>query len=135
MGLSITGKINAKPNADRIIMKEMEFFSRIGVLSFEKEQGQVFILDVTFVCNSIQACITDRLDQTIDYSAAYSAIQNYMETATCDLIEKAAGDLAEILLDLFPQAAEVTVLIRKPNAPIKGIFAFMGVEITRSSNH
>ena len=54
------------------------------------------------------------------YSAAISKI----------LIERAASRVAEAILEEFPVEA-VTVLLKKPRAPIAADFAYVAVEITR----
>ena len=47
-----------------------------------------------------------------------------------DLIERAATRIAEALLAEFP-AEEVTVLLKKPRAPVGADFDYMAVEITK----
>lgn len=116
---------------DRVILKGMVFYSHVGVLPHEKEKGQDFELDVVFYCHTIQAAKTDEIGQTIDYGQAYRLIKKIVEEATCDLIEKLADLVADMLLQTFLLAAAVTVTVKKPHAPIDGQFEYMGVSITR----
>lgn len=116
---------------DKIIMEGMVFHGHVGVLDFEKANGQSFVLDITFYCRQIDACSTDRLDQTVDYSQAYELARSIVEQADCDLIERLAGILAEAMLKNFPLALAVEITVRKPQAPIQGEFKAMGVQIIR----
>lgn len=47
-----------------------------------------------------------------------------------NLIERAASRVAEAILQEFPVSA-VTVLLKKPRAPIAADFDYVAVEITR----
>lgn len=116
---------------DQIIMKGMLFHSHVGVLDFEKENGQTFVIDVTLYGDRLAACESDDLAQTIDYGKAYEIIRRIMATARYDLIERLAGAIAEALLCAFSLACAVEITVRKPEAPVKGRFAYMGVRIYR----
>ena len=116
---------------DQIIMKGMLFHSHVGVLDFEKENGQTFEIDVILYSDRLAACESDNLAQTIDYGKAYEIIRQIMASARYDLIERLAGAIAEALLCAFNLAFAVELTVRKPQAPIKGRFSFMGVRIYR----
>lgn len=120
-----------QPVHDQIILKHMVFHSHVGVLDFEKQNGQDFDLDVILFCRRLEAANTDKLSQTIDYGKVYDVVREITEQAHFDLIERLAGAIAEILLQSFQLAAAVEVLVRKPTAPIEGQFAYMGVRIYR----
>ena len=59
-------------------------------------------------------------------------IVRVMQTEKDDLIERAATRVAEAILTEFPAVREVTVLLKKPRAPIAADFDYVAVEITRS---
>ena len=120
-----------QPARDQIILKHMVFHSHVGVLDFEKQNGQDFDLDVILFCGRLEATETDKLSQTIDYGKVYDVVREITEQAHFDLIERLAGAIAEILLQSFQLAAAVEVLVRKPTAPIEGQFAYMGIRIYR----
>jgi dihydroneopterin aldolase len=116
---------------DRILLEGMLFHGYVGVNDFEKKDGQPFQVDLQLFCDELQACETDRLEQTIDYGKIFDLVASTVEQAHFDLIERLAGKIAENVLSAFTlvKAAEVTV--RKPKAPIKGNFSAMGVQIFR----
>lgn len=116
---------------DQIILSRMVFFSHVGVLDFEKENGQSFDLDLTLYCQRIRATDTDDLTETVDYGKVYQLVREITEPARFDLIERLAGAIADAVLCSFSQVEAVDVLVRKPSAPIEGAFAYMGVKIRR----
>lgn len=116
---------------DCILMLGMVFHGHVGVLDIEKQNGQAFEVDITIYCRRLAAVNSDQLTETIDYGDAYQLVRQIVESARCDLIERLAGMIAEVLFDRYPlaQAAEITV--RKPEAPINGQFSAMGIKIYR----
>jgi dihydroneopterin aldolase len=120
-----------KDKRDRIIMQGMVFYGYVGMLDFEKKNGQPFEVDAVLLCHELPACKSDRLDQTIDYSEAYAIIRQIVETANCSLIENLAEKIAVSLLDRLSLAEAVDISVRKPQAPIDGQFTAMGIRIFR----
>ena len=116
---------------DKIILSHMVFHSHVGVLDFEKANGQDFDLDVTLFCRRIKATDTDNLSETVDYGQVYQVIRLITEEARFDLIERLAGAVADAVLQSFLMVDAIEVLVRKPSAPIDGRFAYMGVRIYR----
>ena len=116
---------------DQIKLEGLVFFSHVGVLPEEKQNGQEFVIDVTFYCRRLAATATDLLAQTIDYGQAYQVIRQIVESARFDLIERLAGAIADSLLQTYRLAMAVDVIVRKPHAPVPGRFAAMSVQIRR----
>lgn len=116
---------------DQIRLEGMEFHGHVGVHSFEKMDGQPFILDVVLFCRHLQACESDHLEDTVDYGDVFTHVARIVETADYDLIEKLAGEVAAVLLEKFDLADAVEVTVRKPKAPIQGRFSAVGVNIRR----
>ena len=117
---------------DQVIMQGLTFYTYVGVLPVEKEKGQPFILDIVFHCGRIEAAESDDLTKTIHYGHAYALVKDIVENSRCDLIEKLAGDVAAALLAEYELARAVEVTVRKPKAPVPGIFDFMACKIWRS---
>lgn len=116
---------------DQILLNGMVFHSHVGVFPEEKQKGQAFILDVVLHCERLPATGTDILAQTIDYGQAYALIKEIVEQARYNLIERLAGAVADSLLHSFRIAVAVDVTVRKPQAPVDGVFDYMGVRIFR----
>jgi dihydroneopterin aldolase len=51
------------------------------------------------------------------------------------LIERLAESIAQFILNKYKNVEKTKILVKKPQAPIKGEFDWMGVEIERSRKH
>lgn len=115
---------------DKIYIKGLRVYAYHGVNASEQEKGQPFELDITLGYDLSAAGATDDLSKTINYSKVSKRALAVMLAEKNALIERAATRVAETLLTEFP-AEEVTVLLKKPRAPIAADFDYVAVEITR----
>lgn len=118
---------------DKIYIKGLRVFAYHGVNPPEKEKGQPFELDITLSVDLSAAGESDDLTKTINYSTVSKRAIATMLAEKNDLIERAATRVAEAILAEFP-AEEVTVLLKKPRAPIAADFDYVAVEITRRAS-
>lgn len=116
---------------DKIIIKGLRVFAYHGVNPEEKENGQMFELDITMTADLSRACGSDDLADTVNYAKVTKLITATMQKERNDLIERAAGRVADAILENHP-VKSVTVLLKKPEAPMKADFDYVAVEITRS---
>lgn len=116
---------------DRILMQGMSFYGFTGVLPFEKQNGQTFLVDVEMELPPIPACETDDLCDTVSYADAYEIVRSIVENERFNLVERLCGVICERLLSAFDRIEGVTATVRKPHAPIDGVFEAMGVRISR----
>ncbi|MDE5618651.1 MAG: 2-amino-4-hydroxy-6-hydroxymethyldihydropteridine diphosphokinase [Clostridia bacterium] len=91
-------------------------YGHIGVYDEEKRDGQPFVVDFTLYKDTLDA--GDRLEATIDYSAAARIVKSYVEETKCDLIESVAYALACKLLNSYECLKGVSVTVHKPCAPL-----------------
>lgn len=117
---------------DKIFIRGMRFFGRIGYFEHEKQSGQEFIVNVTIFTDLREAGRTDQLDKTVHYGEVFDKAKALMDEARCDLIETYAESLAQRVLQDYAMVKKVVVGIDKPDAPIDGSFQSVGVEIERS---
>lgn len=117
---------------DQIQIRGLRIFAYHGVNPEEKEQGQTFVLDITLYTDLKKPGRTDDLADTINYSKATKCAARVMEEGPYDLIERVAARVAQQLLEDFPTVEQVTVLLKKPQAPVKADFDYMAVEVTRT---
>jgi 7,8-dihydroneopterin aldolase/epimerase/oxygenase len=115
---------------DRIILHDMVFLGRHGVLEQEQREAQPFHVDVELNLDLQPAGMDDDLTRTVDYGVVFETCRSIVESTSFRLIEALAEAIALELLADFP-ILEVTVRVRKPNAPIEGTLAYAGVEIQR----
>ncbi len=119
--------------ADRIILNGMQFYGYHGVMPAEQELGQPFIVDLEMYCDLREAGEKDDLTKTVDYSHVYELVQGIVTGEPFQLIEALAERIAAVVLAEFP-LKQVLVRVRKPHAPLKGIFTDVAVEIRRFKN-
>lgn len=115
-------------------MKNMKFYGYHGVLPEEQAAGQNFIIDTELFVDLSKASATDDLEDTVNYGEVYSVIADITKNCKFRLIEKLADSIAREILSRYKKVAEITVTVKKPQAPIDGEFDWMGVKIGRSRN-
>ena len=117
---------------DRIIMKNLAFYAYHGAMEEEKVLGQKFFIDAEIYVDLSKAGKSDEVEDTVHYGEVYDIIKNIVENYRFKLIETLAETIASSVLDGFIKVQEVNVTIRKLEAPVPGIFDYVGVEIRRS---
>ncbi len=118
--------------SDRIVLHNMVFQGTHGVLEQEQREPQPFHLDVELAVSLQQAGVDDDLARTVDYGRVFEVCRQIVESTRFHLVEAIAEAIAHEVLAEFGPVTEVTVRVRKPQAPIEGTFDWVGVEIRRS---
>ncbi|MDK2824658.1 MAG: 7,8-dihydroneopterin aldolase/epimerase/oxygenase [Clostridia bacterium] len=119
---------------DKIIMKNLAFYGYHGVLKAENQLGQKFFIDVEIELDLKEAGKTDDVEKTVNYAEIYEVIKDIILNQRFNLIEALAENIAENILQKFTKVEQVVINVRKPEAPVKGIFDYFGVEIRRMRN-
>lgn len=119
---------------DKILVRGLEIFAYHGVNPEEKIEGQRFILDITADVDLSKPCITDNVDDTVSYAKIIKEAAKIFTSQKDDLLERASRRVAEGLLQAFDKIESVTILLKKPDAPIKADFDYVAVEITLGRN-
>ena len=114
---------------DKIIVKGLKIFAYHGVNPEEKAQGQEFILDITAKADLSLPRESDNVDDTVSYAKIIKEATRVFTLQKDDLIERAAQRVATALLEKFDKIQEITVTLKKPQAPIKASFDYVAVEI------
>lgn len=116
---------------DKILLKNMSFFGYHGVLEEEKKMGQRFFVDATLFLSLLDAGETDDLKHTVHYGVAYEIIKNQVEKNRYDLIEALGENICKDLFAAFDLIEKIILQIRKPSAPVVGLFDYMAIELER----
>jgi len=115
---------------DELTITGIECHGHHGVFDFERERGQVFVIDLTLGLDTTAAARSDDLQDTVDYGSLVAAVAEAVETDPVDLIETLAQRIAGVcLLDARVEWTRVTV--HKPDAPIEATFSDVTLSITR----
>lgn len=116
---------------DAILLQNLIFHARHGVLPSEADLGQRFEIDLELELDTVPAGHSDQVRDTVNYAQAYEIVRTICETRRFNLIEALAETLAGELLRTFPRIDGVVITVRKPGAPIRGLFDHVGVRIRR----
>ena len=116
---------------DRIFLHGMRFMACHGALPHEREVPQAFEADAELGLDLREAGEPDDLRNPVTSAAGYAVIRHVIEGAPKALIEALAEEAAAQSLATFPRIRSVTLTVHKPAAPIAGIFADVGVSLTR----
>lgn len=115
---------------DQIRLTGIRAAGKHGVLDFEHERAQTFVVDATLFLDLAPAGKTDDLNDTVDYGAIAKGIVAIIEGEHVDLIEKLAARIADMILE-YPAVANTQVTVHKPNAPIVVPFDDVSVTVER----
>ncbi|MDP0487900.1 MAG: 2-amino-4-hydroxy-6-hydroxymethyldihydropteridine diphosphokinase [Fusobacterium sp. JB021] len=116
---------------DKIIIKNLELIGNHGVFKEEKKLGQKFLISVEMKTDTSIAGKNDDLKYSTHYGMVANDIEELFLNNSFDLIETCAEKIANMILLNYKLVNEVNVNIKKPWAPIKKHFDFVGVEINR----
>jgi dihydroneopterin aldolase len=123
----------AKKNSKDVIrLTNAVFYAYHGVLSDEQTLGGKFEVDAELHGNLQRGAVSDNLKDTVDYEKVYDCIRMSVLGRKYFLLEALAGAIIEGILRRFKKVDSVTVRVRKPSAPVKGVIDTVEVEMTRS---
>jgi dihydroneopterin aldolase len=118
------------PHQDVIRIKNASFYAYHGVASDEQNLGGKFEVDIDIHSDLSAAMASDSLRQTIDYESVYAFVQNIVTSKKYYLLEAVANTIAQSMLDEFKSIESVTVRVRKPHPPVKGVVDYVEVEVS-----
>ncbi len=116
---------------DEIRIVGLKVYAYHGVYARENEQGQDFIINAVLRCSTQRAGINDDLEASISYEEVCEILQREMKVKVWKLIEAVAEHLSVVLFAKYPILQELSLEIRKPDAPIDADFQSVSVCIHR----
>ncbi len=115
---------------DSIRIIGLTFSACHGVQPEELTLPQPFEVDVEIKRDLSAAADSDRLDDTIDYSAVVDAVSQAVHGGHCRLVEHLAGRIFRRIEAIIPDGC-VVIRVRKPRAPLEIPFNTVEVELIR----
>jgi dihydroneopterin aldolase len=108
------------------------FYAYHGVLTDEQNLGGKFEVDVDLRCDLTRSATSDHLQDTVNYERVYDSIRSMVMDKKHFLLESLASSIAKGILKNFSKVNSVTVRVRKPGAPVKGVIDHVEVELTET---
>jgi dihydroneopterin aldolase len=112
-------------------IRGLRVYAHHGVRDFERERGQVFVIDVWLRCASAAAEGSDELADAVNYSAVCDRVAELACGGPYDLLERLAAVIADDLAGALP-VESVRVRVAKPHAPVKHDVAEVAVTVERA---
>lgn len=100
---------------DKIIIRDLALRCIVGIAQREREEKQDVLLTIVLHANLDSACLSDRIEDTLDYKAIKKKIISLVENSSFNLIEALAQSVADLCLR-ESCAQKVVVCIDKPGA-------------------
>jgi dihydroneopterin aldolase len=116
---------------DKINMKNLSFYGYHGAMTEENVLGQKFVIDCSLLVDLSDAGKSDDVFDTVHYGEAFDLIKNVVENERYNLIEALAYNIIEKLMESFPKINGVDIEVKKPQAPVPGIYDYFSVSLSR----
>lgn len=112
-----------------IHIKNCAFYAYHGVLDFEKEKGQNFFVDAMLTIARPLGFGDDKLEDTVNYALVFELIEHITTKERYDLIETLAYEISQRVCRDFSKVISASITVRKPDAPIDGVFDYVEVNV------
>lgn len=104
---------------DYLLLSNMSFFAFHGVNPQESKVGNTFIVDLKIGGDFKQACISDNIEEALNYAEVYQTVKKVMDVP-CNLIEHLAENICTALKKDFKKIESIELKVTKINPPIIG---------------
>lgn len=115
---------------DRIHLTGIRSYGYTGALPEEQVLGQWFEVELSLWLDLSQPGHSDRLEDTLDYRGVIQLVQERVQTARFQLLERLAAAIAEEILAM-DGIEQIQVRLTKLAAPIPNFTGQVTVEIIR----
>jgi 7,8-dihydroneopterin aldolase/epimerase/oxygenase len=118
--------------SDSIFVTGLLIHAHHGVMEHEEKVGQRFVIDLELSLDLSDAAGSDKLADTVSYSAIVETATLAFTSRNYRLVEAAAGSIADAILAKFSRVSSINITVHKPHAPVAAIFSDVGVTLRRS---
>lgn len=119
-------------SGDKLFVRGLRLFGRHGVLSAERDLGQLFLVDLEAEADVDKAGRSDDLNDTVNYVTMYEIAKNVIEGPPDQLVERVASRIAYRILSQISAISAIRVRICKPHVALPVSLDAVGVDIYRS---
>ena len=115
-----------------IELRGLSIYTHHGVTEAEREVGQRLEIDLSFDVPDCDAVLTDRLEDTVDYSEVCDLVALAATERSYKTLERMCAAIADRLLERYA-ARFVWVKAAKPEPPLPFNVSEVSVEVWRES--
>jgi dihydroneopterin aldolase len=108
----------------------LSLYTHVGVSEAEREIGQRLLLDLRIDVGEVDATVTDRLEDTVDYSAVCQTANLVAQQRSYRTLERLCAAIADRVIEQF-DAQSVWVKAAKPEPPMALPVSEVSVEVWR----
>ena len=95
-----------------IAIEGIEIYGYHGVYSIEREQGNLYVVDLYMDVAIVQAGESDELEDTLDYFQVYQSVVKILEKPV-NLLEHIVGKIGNHIMKNYPTVNQVRVKVSK----------------------
>ncbi|HTT27713.1 MAG TPA: dihydroneopterin aldolase [Solirubrobacteraceae bacterium] len=110
----------------------LSLFTHVGVTAAEREVGQRLLLDLRMDVGEVDATVTDRIEDTVDYSKVCDTANLVAQQRSYKTLERLCAAIADRLLEQY-DASAVWVKAAKPEPPMALPVSEVSVEVWREA--
>ncbi len=100
---------------DKIHIRDLKVQCIIGTNPHERVEEQEVCINISMDCDYSAACLSDRIEDTVNYKTLKDELVVFVRESKCFLIEKLAEEIATRCL-AREQVSKVVVSVDKPGA-------------------
>jgi dihydroneopterin aldolase len=115
-------------------VRGLSIYTHHGVREAEREIGQRLEVDVTFEVPECDAVLTDRLEDTVDYSEVCDIVAAVATERSYRTLERLCHVIGERLMERFA-CESVRVRAAKPEPPLAHPVKHVAVEVSRERSY
>ena len=127
----MTPEDNDATTSVEVELHGLSIYTHHGVSEAERELGQRLVIDASFDVPDCDAVLTDRVEDTIDYSDAADIVALAATERSYRTLERLGHVIAERLAERYGCEA-VRVRVAKPEPPLPLAIEETAVEVVRS---
>lgn len=105
--------LNHRKTMDTIFLEQVAVQTKLGVPEWERLKPQTIILDIEIGYDLSKSCLSDAIEDTIDYGQVVNRIRETLTEKSFKLVEALAEHLCQLILKEF-QAEHIKIKVAKP---------------------
>jgi len=108
----------------------LSLYTHVGVSEAERELGQRLLLDLRIDVGDVDATVTDRIEDTVDYSLVCQTANLVAQQRTYKTLERLCAAIADRVMEDY-DAHAVWIKAAKPEPPMALPVSEVSVEVWR----